>query len=92
MLPHAVRRLFWDVDITTFDPAAFPVYTIERVLELGDDEAVNWLRQTFDDGTITNVLRGSRRLTPRSANFWALIFDVPSTEIRSLQPLRAVDA
>ena len=86
MVPAVVRKLFWDIDADAFDPAAFPQYTIERVLELGDDKAVRWLREVFTKDTIIDVLRRSRRLTPRSANFWALVFDVPRQDVRVLQP------
>lgn len=85
MLPETVRSLFWDVDVTTFDPAAYPDYTIERVLELGDEAAFEWLRSMFDVDTIAGTLRRSRRLSPRSANFWALLLGVPRQEVSALR-------
>jgi hypothetical protein len=84
VLPEAVRGLFSDVDLSTFEPTKYPKYTIERVLELGDELAVAWMRGLFPPATITQVLRTSRHLTPRSANFWGLIFDVPRDEIAVL--------
>lgn len=85
MLPDPVRRLFWDIDTGTFDPNAFPQYTIERVLEYGDAPAVEWLRSLFSTEAIASALRNSRQLSPRSANFWALILDLPRSEVRALQ-------
>jgi hypothetical protein len=87
MVPAALTSLFWDVDTSTFDPTAYPQYTIERVLELGDEIAVTWLRALFDAEMIRDVLRRSRRLSPRSANFWALVLEVlevPKDEVRAL--------
>lgn len=84
MVPEPVNRLFWDVDPATFDPAAFPHYTIERVLELGDESAVAWLRSLFTPAVLAAVLRSSRRLSPRSANFWALVLRVPRDQVRAL--------
>ena len=38
MIPKDLSLLFWDTNLADFDPAAYPFYTIERVLEYGDDE------------------------------------------------------
>lgn len=84
MVPQHLRLLFWDTDIENLDPTAYPVYTIERVLEYGDEEAVAWLLRTFTEEQILNVLRTDRHLTPLSANFWALVFGVPKREIAAL--------
>ena len=84
MILSNLRTLFWDVDLNTFDPAAFPDYTIFRILEFGDDEAVNWMRVEFSEDEVKRVLRTEWRLTRKSANFWALIYDVPQDEVAAL--------
>lgn len=84
MIPQHLRSLFWDTNSDTFDPIAFPVYTIERVLEYGDEDDVVWLRRTFTREQIVDVLRSDRRLTPLSANFWALVFGVPAHDVAAL--------
>lgn len=83
-LPAWMRSRFWDVDFATFDPAAHPDYVVERVLEFGDRAEAQWLREHFSDEVITTVLRSSRRLSARSANFWALVFNVPRHEVMAL--------
>ncbi len=85
MIPKDLNSLFWDTDLTDFDPAAYPDYTILRVLEYGDVAAFAWIRETFADGEIRRVLRTERRLSPKSATFWALIFGVPEEEIVALR-------
>lgn len=85
MLPEHLRPLFWDVDVTAFSPHAYPEYTIARVLELGDTDAVRWLRAQFDEQTIVRVIRTDRRLSPRSANFWALRYRIPREEVAALR-------
>ena len=84
-IPPHVRLLFWDTDPDAFDPTAYPVYTIERVLEYGDEEAVAWLRSMFTSDHICSVLRTDRRLTRLSANFWALILGVPPQDVAALR-------
>jgi hypothetical protein len=85
MLPGHLRPLFWDVDLDRFDPRAFPVYTIERVLEHGDQDAVQWLLTVFSADEIRDALRTNRRLSPRSATFWALVFEVPAVQVAALR-------
>ncbi len=84
MILQHLRSLFWDTNLENFDPAAYPVYTIERVLEHGNEEAVAWLRRTFSEEQILDVLRTDRHLSPRSANFWALLFGLPAHHVAAL--------
>lgn len=84
MVPQDLRLLFWDTNLDTFDPTAYPVYAISRVLEYGDEDAVAWMRSTFTDEQILDVLRTDCNLTALSANFWAVLFNVPAREIAAL--------
>ena len=84
MLPRHLRTLFWDVNLETFDPFSYPAYTIGRVLEYGDDEDVAWLRANFSAVEIADVVRNERRLSRRSANFWALVYGIPADDIAAL--------
>ncbi len=84
MIPSELNTLFWDTDGESFQPEAWPEYSIFRVLEYGDDAAVAWMRQTFSEAQIRQVLTSERRLTPRSANFWALVYGIPSSEVPAL--------
>jgi hypothetical protein len=77
--------LFWDVNLDNFNPLSFPAYTIARVLEHGDDKAIAWLRDTFSEAQIVEVLRTERRLSHKSANFWALVYHVPPEEVPALR-------
>ncbi len=84
MVPQHLRPLFWDTNLDSFDPTTYPLYTIERVLEHGDEDDVAWLLGVFTRDQIRDVLRADRRLTPRSATFWALVFGVPAPDVAAL--------
>ena len=84
MIPSNLQTLFWDANLDTFNPAAHPDYAIFRVLELGDENAVSWMRSTFSETEIRRVLQTERRLSRKSANFWALIYRTPPQEIAAL--------
>jgi hypothetical protein len=85
VIPRHLRLLFWDTNLDSFDPTAYPRYTIERVLEYGNEEAVAWMRSIFTREQILDVLRTDRNLTPLSANFWAILFGVPASDIVALR-------
>jgi hypothetical protein len=88
MIPQNLRSLFWDINLQSFDPASYPNYTIARILEYGDEMAVRWLRQTFTEEAIKQVISNERRLSPRSANFWALVYGISSHEVAALKAAR----
>ena len=88
MIPSNLKALFWDTNLDTFTPQSYPDYTIFRVLEYGDERAFDWLRQTFPETEIRRVLSTERRLSPKSATFWALVYGVPPREVAALNPGR----
>ncbi len=85
MIPQQLRPFFWDVDVETFRPEAHSEYTISRILELGNSDAVAWMRTHFRDEAIIDVIRRDRRLSPRSANYWALIYRIPTDDVAALR-------
>ena len=84
MIPQYLHTLFWDTNLDNFDPLAFPAYTIGRVLEYGDQDAITWLKDTFSEAQIVDVIRTERRLSRRSANFWALIYRLSPDQVAAL--------
>jgi uncharacterized protein DUF6922 len=84
MIPNQLQVLFWDTNPNAFNPAAYPDYTIFRVLEYGDEEAVAWMRGMFSEAEIRRVLCAERRLTRKSANFWALVYKLPAGQVAAL--------
>jgi hypothetical protein len=85
MIPQELASLFWDIRLDQFDPKVYPDYTIFRVLEYGNRDAFLWLRATFAESEIRRVLCTERRLSRRSANFWALIYGIPLEQVAALQ-------
>lgn len=85
MIPRSLRPLFWDVNFENFDPLSYPKYTISRILEHGDPEAVAWMTTTFSEDQIKEVIRTDRSLSRKSANFWALVYNIPLEHIRAFK-------
>ena len=85
MIPNALHPFFWDINLESFDPQAHPEYAIERILELGTPEAISWLDEQFSSDQISAVIRTNRRLSPKSATFWALVYRIPAGEVAVLR-------
>jgi len=86
MITKELQPLFWDTNTATFDPIAYPDYTIFRVLEYGDESALVWLRETFADDEIRRVISTERRLSAKTATFWALVYQIPARKVAALTP------
>jgi len=86
MVPSPLtRRYFQDVDPSSIDPVTHATFVIERLLELGDEAAIAWLRSTFTQEQVLDVLRTDRNLTPLSANFWAILYGIPANDVVALR-------
>ena len=84
-IPKYLYPLFWDVNIETFDPLEHQHYTISRILELGDKEAITWMKGIFSESQIEDILKVDEKLSPKSANFWAIIFGIPFNDVAALK-------
>jgi hypothetical protein len=85
MLVNHLEPFFWDVDIDNFDPQQYPRYTIVRLLEYGDLEAISWLKEQFSEEAIKDVLKTEPTLSPKAATFWALVYHIAFQEIVTLK-------
>jgi hypothetical protein len=88
MIPQHLHPLFWDVNLDNFNPTAYADYTIARILELGDEQAIVWMKATFSEAEIKRVILTERRLSRKSANFWALVYGIVPQDVAALHPAR----
>ncbi len=84
-LPETLKQYFWDVDFSKLNYEKRPRYVIERILEFGDENAVNWMMEKFSREQIVATLKKSRQLSRKSANFWAFFLKVDKEQVRCLQ-------
>lgn len=84
MLPPAVKRYLWDVDSDAVDPSTHAIFLIERTLESGDEDAIRWLFATYPRDRVVEVIRSTRRLSRRSAGFWANVLAIPPQDVSCL--------
>jgi hypothetical protein len=79
-----IRHLLWDVDRNTLDPQKHKQFIIERVLKFGAPKEVRWLLQEYTGAEIIQVVKTSRNLDRKTANFWAIHYGIPVEEVRCL--------
>jgi len=58
---------------------------IERILELGDETAINWMNQQFTLDQIKEVLITSKRISTKTGIFYAKIYDVNEHKLECIQ-------
>jgi len=61
------------------------VYVLKRILEYGDAQAVSWMLKNFRRSEIKDVMCNFRGLSQKSANFWALLLNIPKEEVICLK-------
>lgn len=74
-VPSRFRTIFWDSDPAEVDLRRNSRYVIERVLEIGDLDALHWIQRLYPTRCIMEVCAASRKLHPKSRSFWEIWFD-----------------
>jgi succinate dehydrogenase flavin-adding protein (antitoxin of CptAB toxin-antitoxin module) len=70
-----LQPFFWDTDLSKIDMEENKQYIIERILELGDQEAVRWIFSHFSLKEIKKTLEESKRISQKSKNFWFIFLE-----------------
>ncbi|MEW6102709.1 MAG: hypothetical protein AB1630_02635 [bacterium] len=78
-----LKRYFWDVEIKELKD--FPIFVMERLLEYGDRNAISYLLSNFSKERIKKVVKETRRISRKSANFWAFYLNIPKKEVKCLK-------
>jgi hypothetical protein len=78
-VPERFRSLFWDTRLENINVKRNAAYIIERVLDMGSLDALEWVQRVYPVHKIIDVLTSSRALGEKSRNFWSLWFDLKNT-------------
>ncbi|MGC8722152.1 MAG: DUF6922 domain-containing protein [Caldisericaceae bacterium] len=81
-MPEYVRTVLWDVDPGAIDLKRHWFFVIERIMVYGNENDVQWMLGTFSKEQLIEVVKKSRNLNWKTANFWALHFDIDKRKIR----------
>jgi hypothetical protein len=71
-IPGRFRSLFWDTSLEKIDLKRNARYVIERVLEFGGPDALNWIQRAYTGRRIIEVLLTGNNISEKSRNFWMI--------------------
>jgi len=75
IIAEDLRPFFWETDLSKISIEENKQYIIERILELGDRKAVQWLFSTFSLDEIKKTIEESKSISKKSLNFWSIILE-----------------
>ena len=84
-LPKFLEEYFWDVDFAQVDLDKNRIYILKRLLEYGNMKAIRWLRKIFKTSEIRETICSARGFSRKTANFWAVLLDIPRENILCLK-------
>lgn len=84
-LPKQFQKFFWDIKPDKLDVAERQRYVAERLLENGNVESIVWLKKTFGKDFIIGIIKTSRSISRKTANFFHTIYNIPKKEILCFQ-------
>ena len=74
------RRYFWDKG--SLEPMRDKYIIIERILEFGTEDEVEIILTYYGTESVKKVVRESRGLSPKTVNYFALVFGLSRGETR----------
>ncbi len=75
IIAEELRPFFWEIDLSKTDIVENKQYIMERILEFGDNDAVQWLFSNVSLSDIKKTLEKSRRISKKSKNFWSIFLE-----------------
>lgn len=84
-LPSSLHQFFWDVDASKVNPIKSAHYVINRLLDKGDLEAVQWVLHNYLRSSIVETLKNRLDFSPKTAVFWSRYLNIPREEVKCMQ-------
>ena len=84
-LPAFLKKYFWDAEFDQVDLNKNRIYVLKRLLEYGNLKAIRWLRKYFKTSEIKQTISSARGFSRKTANFWAVLLDIPRENILCLK-------
>jgi len=78
------HRLFWDTDKNNLDISGHKRFIIERVLQFGMPNDIKWLLSIYSEKDIIDVVKKSKSIDKKTANFWAIHYGIDKDEVLCL--------
>ena len=86
-IPQFLRPLLWSSDFNQLDIQKHKNIIIKNILDLGDEQATDWLRKIFTKNEIKKVIHQSSltEWSKKSINLWSFIYNTRPKKNRFLK-------
>jgi len=84
-LPKNLNKYFWDTNTNNLSLDKNATYIIERLLELGDVDELEWINKNYSKEQILNTVQNSRRISPKTGNFFSLYYGIPKESLACMK-------
>lgn len=84
-IPPTYLKYFWDTDFQQLSLQHDSTFIIERLLEYGELDSIEWLQNNYPKEEVIKVLRSSKRISPKTGVFYALYFDISESELECIR-------
>ena len=74
-LPSSMKKYFWDCDFSELNYEKYPVFVTERLLNFGDQGAVDWLLERINKKQLKQLVNTSRKLDKKTKNYWQIMLN-----------------
>ena len=90
-LPPFLYRYFWDTDPKAVDVEKNATAILERIIEMGTAQVIQWMLKEYDPSYIAQTLKTRRGFSPRSAWLFAELLHTPKEELLCMKgPYRSM--
>lgn len=80
-LPKTATKYFWDTRVENLSVNRDRTYIIERLLNMGDLEELDWVNKNYSKEMIAQTVQNSRQLTPKTGNFFSMYYGIPKESL-----------
>ncbi|MEK7526139.1 MAG: hypothetical protein AAB546_01525 [Patescibacteria group bacterium] len=84
-VPNNFQALFPSTDINNLDPKRDRKFIIQELLKNATLEAWKWMKTTYSNDEIIEVIKNSRSLNEKDVTLWVKYLHIPTDQIRCLQ-------
>jgi hypothetical protein len=84
-LPKDFDKYFWDTNTSNLSPTRDSTYIVERLLELGDFDELEWVNKNYSKEEISKIVKNSRRISPKTGNFFSLYYGIPKESLTCMK-------
>ena len=86
MIPPSVKSVLWSFDTTQIDLEKNKKTIISQVLNLGSEEAISWLFNTYKKDEIAQIASAipATMWNKKSLAFWSLVLQINPPIIRQI--------